>query len=73
MTSPSQAFNQNIGAAKALWEFQDAMNRLGYNLDHPSADVKRINDLIGNAALRYAGYVDAVATERGIARNGGLV
>lgn len=72
MTSPSQAFNQNIGAAKALWEFQDEMNRRGYDLDHPSADVRRINDLLGDAALRYANYVDAVATERGIARNRGL-
>ena len=67
MSTPSQAFSQNVGAARALWEFQDEMNRLGYNLDHPSPEVKRINDLVGNAALKYAMYVDAVTKERGLA------
>lgn len=66
MTSPSQAFSQNVGAARALWEFQDELNRLGFNLDHPAPAVRRINDLVGDAALRYAMYVDAVAKERGI-------
>jgi len=70
MTSPSQAFSQNVGAARALWEFQDEMNRLGYNLDHASPDVRRINDLVGDAALRFAMYVDAVAKERGITDRG---
>ena len=67
MTSPSQAFSQNVGAARALWEFQDEMNRLGFGVDHPSQAVKRIHDLVGDAAFRYAMYVDAVSKERGIA------
>jgi hypothetical protein len=67
MSTPSQAFSQNVGAARALWEFQDEMNRLGYDLNHPSPEVKRINDLVGNAALKYAMYVDAVTKERGLA------
>jgi len=67
MTSPSQAFSQNVGAARALWEFQDQLNKLGYSANHPSPDVKRINDLVGDAAFKYAMYVDAVTKERGIA------
>jgi hypothetical protein len=67
MTSPSQAFSQNVGAARALWEFQDQLNKLGYGANHPSPDVKRINDLVGDAAFKYAMYVDAVTKERGLA------
>jgi hypothetical protein len=70
--SSSETFNQHVGAAKALWEFQDELNRLGYDFDHPSPDVKRINDLAGDAALRFAGYVDAIACEKGIRKNEGL-
>ena len=66
MSTPSQAFSQNVGAARALWEFQEHLNRLGYNHNHPSRDVKRIHDLVGDAAFKYAMYVDAVTKERGI-------
>ena len=67
MSTPAQAFSQNVGAARALWAFQDELNKLGYNADHPSADVKRINDLVGDAAFKFAMYVDAVTKERGLA------
>ena len=72
MSTPSQAFSQNVGAARALWELQDQLSKLGYNHDHQSPDVKRIHDLVGDAAFKYAMYVDAVTKERGLQGNRGV-
>jgi hypothetical protein len=70
--SQSTTFNQHIGAAKALWELQDELSKLGYDHDHPLSDVKRIFDLVGDAAVERAGYVDAITREMGLQGNRGL-
>ena len=70
--SESVMFNQHVGAARALWEFQEKLSSLGYNHSHPSPDIKRIYDLIGDAAFERATYVDAITREMGLQGNRGI-